>query len=160
MPKGYAAVDPNDIVPGHPGFPVNLRRLDDDVTFVFVRDRVYIPEGYEPESLQDLLGADGWPLAIIRKQDKVRFVRIEGAVYRRGDPRSRAGRRLAGQSDDVPLRARAAASTSRSRRSPSARSKGYVKDHQDDPGLKEWKDWLKKFRVDHPDPNEVSGRMP
>ena len=58
--------------------------------FVCLRDRVYIPEGYEPESLNNLVGAHGWPSVIIRKQDKARFILIEGAVYRRGDPRAGA----------------------------------------------------------------------
>ena len=110
--------------PATPAFRVNLRRLDDDVTFVFVRDRVYIPEGYEPESLEDLLGADGWPPAIIRKQDKVRFVRIEGASYLRGDPRKAAPLGDSQGNPLTPITCACRASTSRSRRSPSARSKG------------------------------------
>ena len=152
VPKGYAAVDPKDIVPGHPGFPVNLRRLDDDVTFVFVRDHVYLPEGYEPESLEDRLGADGWPPAIIRKRDKARFVRIEGATYLRGDPRKAAP---LGDAQGNPL-------TSHYVRVPSfyiqesevtvGEVEGYLKDYQDDPDLKVWRHWLKKCREDHPDP--------
>ncbi len=152
VPKGYTAVDPNDIVPGHPGFPVNLIRLDDDATFVYLRDRVYIPEGYEPESLDDLIGVHGWPRVIIRKRDKTRFIRIEGAVYRRGDPRKAAPAIDNPGNPILPHLVRVPDFYIQETAVTVVELEFYAAAHPDDPSLKTWKAWLKKFREDHPDP--------
>jgi eukaryotic-like serine/threonine-protein kinase len=153
VPKGYAADDPNNIVPGHPGSPVNLRRLDDDVRFYYIGEHVYIPEGYEPESLDDRVGDQGWPAALIRKGDKARFILIEGKVYQRGDPRK------ANPADDYPGNpilphwVRVPSFYIQETEVTVGEIEGYARSHQDAPGLKGWKDWLKKF-VDneHPEP--------
>ena len=148
-PKGYAADDPNDIVPDHPGFPVNLRRLDDGVLFVWFRDRVYIPEGYEPESLNNLVGALGWPSVIIRKQDKARFILIEGAVYRRGDPRGAPD--LDSQNKPMkPHYLRLHSFYMQETEVTNGEIENYARQHRDEPGLNKWRGWLEKFQVDHP----------
>jgi eukaryotic-like serine/threonine-protein kinase len=150
-PKGYAAVDPNDIVPDHPGFPVQLERLDDDATFVFVRDRVYIPRGYKPESLNDLQGDPAWPRVIIRDRDKARFIRIPGAVYRRGDPKPGAPALDFHGKPITPHFVRVRGFYIQETEVTCGELEGYANDHPKEPGVEKWKDWLAKFRADHPD---------
>ncbi len=150
-PKGYVASDPTDIVPDHPGFPVHLRRLDDDVLFVFLRDRVYIPEEYEPESENNLVGAQGWPSVIIRKHDKARFILIEGAIYRRGDPRAGVPGLDSQNKSITPHHVRVRSFYIQETEVTNGEFESYDKDHPDDPGQTKWRNWLTRFQVDHPD---------
>ena len=75
-PKGYAAVDSSDIVPEHPGFPVRLKRKDDDAQFVFFGEASTSPTATIPAPTTTW--GSGWPSVIVRKSDKVRFIRIPG----------------------------------------------------------------------------------
>ena len=117
-------------------------------------DHVYLPEGYEPESLNDLVGAQGWPSVIIRKQDK---------------PAS-SGSRAKSTGAATHARARRA-STSRASRSTAhlvrvrgfyiqetevtiGEFKTYAKGHPDEPGVNRWRGWLETFRREHPDPSK------
>jgi eukaryotic-like serine/threonine-protein kinase len=151
-PRGYAAVDPNDIVPDHPGFPVNLRRLDhEETTFFFQSERVYLPEGYEAESLNEQVGAAGWPRVIIRKSDETRFIRIPGAVYRRGDPRPGAPQRDAQDKPIIPHYVRVDGFYIQEAEVTNGELESYAKNHPGAPELKSWKTWYDGFRRDHPD---------
>jgi serine/threonine-protein kinase len=86
-PRGYQAVDWSQTVPDRPDLPMQLKRKDDEVVFKHFRDEVYLPVGYVPESEEYASGAEPWPKVIVREQDKVRFIRIRGGTYKRGDPR-------------------------------------------------------------------------
>jgi serine/threonine protein kinase/formylglycine-generating enzyme required for sulfatase activity len=150
-PKGYVAVDPNDIVPEHAGFPVQLKRLDDDAMFDFHRERVYLPRGYKPESLDDTLEDEGWPRVIIRDRDGTRFIRIPGAVYLRGDPgRGAPGLDIQGK-PIKPHYVRVRGFYIQETEVTNAELQSYAKDHQGERGLKAWQDWYKGFQGDHPD---------
>ena len=57
---------------------------------------IYLPDGYEPEDPDDRAGGNLWPRVIIRTKDKekapkdkVRFIRVLGKTFLRGDPRQR-----------------------------------------------------------------------
>jgi serine/threonine protein kinase/formylglycine-generating enzyme required for sulfatase activity len=160
-PEGHAADDPNDIVPDHPGFPVRLRRLDrDTLLFVFEREYVYLPEGYKPESLNDTLEDEGWPRVIIRKRDGVRFIRIQGAVYQRGDPGT-------GPPDldfqDKPIThhfVRVRGFYIQETEVTNAEIESYAKDHPREPDLKNWKNWYDGFQRDYPDAAKEATRYP
>jgi formylglycine-generating enzyme required for sulfatase activity len=86
-PRGYQAVDPSQTVPDRPDLPRMLKRQDDEAVFYHLRDEVYLPVGYVPESEENASGAERWPKVIVRERDKVRFIRISGGTYERGDPR-------------------------------------------------------------------------
>jgi serine/threonine-protein kinase len=150
VPKGYEALDPNDIVPNHPGCPANLRRLDDRVEFGFFGERVYLPEGYDPESPEDLVGDPGWPRALIRRRDKARFIRIQGKVYRRGAPGAPAvdfpGNPI------TPHYVRVPGFYIQETEVTNGEIEGYAREHTADPDLSRWKDLIKAFRGVHPDP--------
>jgi serine/threonine-protein kinase len=92
--KGYEALTPNDLEQLGPdgqaakeslpedldGAPAGLRR--DGARFYCYRSGMYLPVGYKPEDPNDLV--DGWPRVLIRA-DGVKFVRISGRPYTRGD---------------------------------------------------------------------------
>jgi serine/threonine protein kinase/formylglycine-generating enzyme required for sulfatase activity len=83
-PEGYQAVEPSQLAPGTDE-PMQLRRLDDDVAFNRFGPGLYLPVGYETESVDvtDLVG--DWPRVLIRTSDRTRFIRIQEGSYRRGD---------------------------------------------------------------------------
>jgi eukaryotic-like serine/threonine-protein kinase len=150
-PKGYAAVDPNNIVPGHAGFPVNLERLDGNVVFVFLKERVYIPEGYEAESLDDLIEDAGWPRVISRKRDKVRFIRVPAAVYRCGDPKPGAPD-LDNQGKPLtPHYVSVGGFYIQETEVTNSEIDRYSKERRDGPGIGKWRTFLDKFQIDRPD---------
>ena len=152
-PKGYVAVDPNDIVPDHAGFPVHLRRLHDDTIFVFHREGVYLPRGYKAESLNDSLEDEGWPRVIIRGHDGARFIRIPGAGYLRGDPGGAPGLDFQGK-PIKPHYVRVRGFYIQETEVTNGELEGYAKDHPGEPGLKTWQKWYKGFQSDHPDATE------
>ena len=100
-PKGYVAVDPSRTVPDRPDLPLQLKRLDDEVIFYHLRDEVYLPVDYLPESEENAPGAEPWPQVIVREPDKMRFIRIPGGTYQRGDPHQGA---KAADLDNRPMR--------------------------------------------------------
>ncbi len=53
--------------------------------FRLAEGRIYLPEGYRAEDPGAKTGR--WPPAIVRQSGGARFVRIEGGVFLRGDPR-------------------------------------------------------------------------
>jgi eukaryotic-like serine/threonine-protein kinase len=63
--------------------PAGLLRKDDNVLFYCFRSGVYLPLGYRPEDTSALAGF--WPKALIRQVDGVKFIRILGGPYTRGD---------------------------------------------------------------------------
>jgi eukaryotic-like serine/threonine-protein kinase len=156
VPEGYAAENRNNIVPGHPGIPVNLRRLDDNVKFVY-RDGIYLPVDYEPdpESVHDLVGAKPWPRVIRRiKRPETRFIRIEGTgavPYLRGDPRANPADDAQGN-QITPHYVHVRSFYIQETEVTNGEIESYASENQDDASLKKWTAWLKKFREDHPDP--------
>jgi formylglycine-generating enzyme required for sulfatase activity len=93
LPKGYEVSEPFEPAPDAPDEAMRLRRLSDNVEFYRLKRGVYLPVGYEPESnnMDDLVEVI-WPRVIVRTWDKmVRFIRISGKTYRRGDPRTNTG---------------------------------------------------------------------
>ncbi len=89
IPEGYVALDPEQLAPDNPAYPSHIRRSNDGVAFTYYQAGLYLPDGYAPDaaSRDDLVGS--WPRVIVRSRDGVRFIRIAGGVFRRGD--SRAG---------------------------------------------------------------------
>jgi serine/threonine protein kinase/formylglycine-generating enzyme required for sulfatase activity len=90
VPSGYTAVKPLEFVPGTLNQPKQLRREADKVVFERYKDGIYLPIGYVPEDPGDMVG--DWPRTIIRttgkdQGERVRFFRIKGKTYLRGDPR-------------------------------------------------------------------------
>jgi formylglycine-generating enzyme required for sulfatase activity len=73
--------------PAHRGdAPAGLRRKSDKRVFYAFAKGVYLPLGY---SALDPNSIDGfWPKVIVRSSDKVRFIRINGGKYIRGDFRN------------------------------------------------------------------------
>ncbi len=63
-----------------PGFII--RESDDAVFYCFKRG-IYLPLGYRPEDPKDLPGF--WPRALVRESDGVKFIRISGGSFDRGD---------------------------------------------------------------------------
>jgi formylglycine-generating enzyme required for sulfatase activity len=90
-PEGYEPVG-SGMAPGSDE-AMRIRRKSDNVEFERLKAGVYLPVGYEPESgsLEDL--TEGvWPRVIVRSSDKrVRFIRIPGKTYPRGDPKTSTG---------------------------------------------------------------------
>jgi serine/threonine protein kinase/formylglycine-generating enzyme required for sulfatase activity len=152
-PEGYAAVDPNDIVPDHPGFPVRLRRLDRETAqFVFQRDYVYLPDGYEPESLSNTEG-ERWPRVIVRQRDGVRFIRIPAAVYQRGDPGTGSPELDFEHKPITPHYVRVRGFYIQETEVTNSEIEGYVKDHPRDlqVAFKDWKNWYDRFQLTYPE---------
>jgi serine/threonine-protein kinase len=67
------------------GVPAGLKRTDDQVVFYcFNSERgIYLPLGYRPADADDLDAF--WPKVLVRQADGVRFIRISGGPYTRGD---------------------------------------------------------------------------
>jgi serine/threonine-protein kinase len=147
-PEGYWAEDRTEIVPDHPNFPFHLKRRIDGALFVFVREGVYIPEGYEPESPNDTLG--DWPRTIIRTGDQKRFIRIEGGVYRRGDPRSSVADRDNQNNPMTPHHVRVRNFYIQETEVTHGEILSFSKRYPNEPGLSRWQEWLSKFEADHP----------
>jgi serine/threonine-protein kinase len=93
VPDGYKVAEDLEPPPGAPSGMACLRRDSDKVEFYPLKTGAYLPFDYEPESLGlDDLVEGIWPPVIVRKLDKkVRFIRIPGKVYRRGDPKASTG---------------------------------------------------------------------
>src|SRR5262249_16494102 len=87
LPKGYEASDPSQTVPERSYLPMELRRQEDGTIFKHLRDEIYLPAGYRPENEDNASGAEKWPQVIVRERDNVRFIRIPGGTFERGDPR-------------------------------------------------------------------------
>jgi serine/threonine-protein kinase len=62
--------------------PAGLRREHDNAVFYCFRIGIYLPVRYKPEDPKHLDGS--WPKALIRS-DGVKFIRISGGSYMRGD---------------------------------------------------------------------------
>ncbi len=121
------------------------------MTFVFVSDRAYIPEGYKPESLNDQVGAAGWPRVIIRISDGARFIRIPGAVYRRGDPRDGERQRDAQDKPIIPHYVRVGGFYIQETEVTNGELESYAKNHPGEVELGSWKKWYDVFKGDHSD---------
>ncbi len=82
-PEGFAAPLPkaDDLASG---LPIQLKR-EDGALFTYYRDGMYLPAGYKAEVPENTPAT--WPKVIVRQSDKVRFIRIDGGTFRRGDPR-------------------------------------------------------------------------
>jgi len=63
--------------------PAGLKRENDGVVFYCFKRGIYLPLGYRPEDPKDLDGF--WPKALVRQSDGVKFIRISGGTYDRGD---------------------------------------------------------------------------
>jgi serine/threonine-protein kinase len=63
--------------------PAGLRRNADKVVFYAFKKGIYLPLGYRPLDSQMIV--DHWPKVLVRESDNVKFVRITGARYTRGD---------------------------------------------------------------------------
>ncbi len=161
-PEGYQA-DHQDLVPDHPGFSIHLRRTDrDTLLFVFHREYVYLPEGYKPESLDDTVEAEGWPRVIIRERDGVRFIRIPGAVYQRGDPAT-GPPELDFQNKPITHHfVRVRGYYIQETEVTNGEIESYAKDHPRDLDveLKGWKNWYDGFRRDYPEAAKEATRYP
>ncbi len=86
-PEGYVVVDDGQRVAGKPSLPLKLRRSRDSVEFDYYKDGLYLPVGYSAESAQGESLVGRWPKVVVRQRDGVRFIRIPGGVFRRGDTR-------------------------------------------------------------------------
>jgi eukaryotic-like serine/threonine-protein kinase len=153
VPPGYKADDPSHTAPGRDGFAYNLKRQEDGVEFVFVRDHVYIPTGYKAESLEDQVGAEGWPRVIIRARDGTRFIRIESKVYLRGDP-NRDAPALDKQGKELkPHFVRVRGFYIQETEVTNGEFETYAKASPTEPGVKKWLDGLARFRSVFPNLN-------
>jgi serine/threonine-protein kinase len=87
VPAGYVAVDPQSTVDGAPKLAKKLKRTADGVVFVHREGGRYLPTNYAPDPADpdNLVGS--WPKVIVREPGPVRFIRIGGGTYKRGDPR-------------------------------------------------------------------------
>ena len=63
--------------------PAFVKRESDDVIFYCFKRGIYLPLGYRPADPKDLDGS--WPKALVRESDDVKFIRISGGSYDRGD---------------------------------------------------------------------------
>jgi len=73
-----------ETMPGDLGdAPAGLRRNTDKVVFYAFAKGIYLPLGYHAEDPKDIDGF--WPKVIVRSSDNVRFIRINGGKYTRGD---------------------------------------------------------------------------
>lgn len=88
-PEGYVVVDPDQLAADNPFFPTHIQRSSDGVKFTYYQAGHYLPAGYSPDAAQGESLVGSWPQIIVRDRDGVRFIRIAGGVFRRGD--SRAG---------------------------------------------------------------------
>ena len=155
-PRGYEAVDPERRVADRDDLPMQLRRKADGVRFDHFAEGTYLPAGYAPESQNELMGKAGWPRVIVRQKDKVRFIRIQGATYLRGDPRT----------------SKAAVDQCRNALSPhyvhvpgfyiqevevtNGEIESYQREHvEEKPNLESWASWYGKFQGVHLDPNQA-----
>jgi serine/threonine-protein kinase len=89
VPEGYTAVKEAGYDPD--GYPRSLIRKAGGVHFYRIPGKLaYLPARYEPESAN--FGGD-WPEVIVRRdaQDLVRFRRISGKTYVRGDAQAMKG---------------------------------------------------------------------
>lgn len=88
VPAGYERVDPADLASEGPRL---IKRIDDRVEFERYKLGVYLPVGYEPDSLapneKPRKDCEPWPQRLVRKTDKERrFIRIPGGVFFMGKP--------------------------------------------------------------------------
>ncbi|WP_165230979.1 bifunctional serine/threonine-protein kinase/formylglycine-generating enzyme family protein [Aquisphaera insulae] len=82
LPAGYRNL-PGKAAPEDGGEPARIERVEGGIVFERIGEGLYLPEGYEPDKVVDNVGR--WPRVVIRKSDGVRFIRIHGLTYRRGD---------------------------------------------------------------------------
>ena len=80
IPEGYTA----EFDAARPDVASRLRRRADGAQFDRSPDGVYLPIGYKATG-DDMTGPP-WPTTIVRSKDKVKFIRIVGGTYQRGDP--------------------------------------------------------------------------
>jgi eukaryotic-like serine/threonine-protein kinase len=92
IPDGYTAAFSDST---NPNVVTRLERTVGRAKFDRTSRGIYLPIGYQ-EVAGD--GIPPWPRTLIRSRDKVKFIRITGGVYQRGDP----GEDLALDSEDAP----------------------------------------------------------
>jgi eukaryotic-like serine/threonine-protein kinase len=63
--------------------PAGLKRESDGVVFYCLKRGIYLPLGYRPDDPKDLDGF--WPKVLVRQADGVKFIRISGGSFIRGD---------------------------------------------------------------------------
>ncbi|HZW33575.1 MAG TPA: bifunctional serine/threonine-protein kinase/formylglycine-generating enzyme family protein [Isosphaeraceae bacterium] len=160
-PRGYVAVDPGQTVPDRPDLPSRLKRQDDEIIFYHLRDELYLPVGYVPESQENAPGAEKWPQVIVRERDKVRFLRIPGATYLRGDPRQ--GEK-APDLDNHPMKShyvKVPGFYIQETEVTNAEMERYDQDHPEDSAdLQKWKDFYREFRTSNQIGKDKTGRYP
>jgi serine/threonine-protein kinase len=149
QPEGFAAVDSFDLVDGAPNLPRRLTRSIDGAVFTYFKDGVYLPDGYEPDP-KDPENREGgvWPRVIVRKSDQIRFIRIPGARYRRGDTRKggpRAG--LGKQNALTPHYVKVPDFYIQETEVTNKQIREYLKVHRDDSErLSTWSRWFDDFK--------------
>ena len=83
VPAGFAIAEPKDLDKAT-SLPKTLVR-EDGALFIYYKDGMYLPKDYKADDSNRTAGQ--WPRAIVRTSDQARFIRIDGGMFRRGDPR-------------------------------------------------------------------------
>jgi eukaryotic-like serine/threonine-protein kinase len=89
LPAGYEVAEPFEPAPDAADETMRIRRISDHIELYRLKPGVYLPLGYEPESIDMSDLEEGWPRVIVRSSAKqVRFIRLAGKTYLQGDGRS------------------------------------------------------------------------